>query len=606
MTARAAARSAATRAATARRGLPAAALAVIAVTLATYWPGLQAGFVGDDFMILHRLRQLSGAADVLRFFRAEFFEYYRPIGFVAHGVDWAMAGPDPRQFHLTNILLHTANAVLVLLIGRALSPRSLAGPIAALLFALHASNHEAVMWMSARFDLLATGFSLAALWWMIRRDDSRLVPAVLFALAVLSKESAVAMPLAAAAWSVFQLRSSRVETVVRIAPWLVALAACAVLRQMAGGVSAIGGSNRLPKLVVFAATLGGLVLGAGGRWLLIRQRLRERRTAFASAWLIAVALCAAGAAVSSGPIGRLAAEKLAVAGFAVFHLLSPVVDVFDAPFYLDPSTNTYWIGGLVAIALAGAAAIGLWRRAIDDDRMWFLSVLLLAALLPVSALTEGKRYLYLASAACSLIAGVLVAELRGRTRTVAVGAVCGVLIVSAVQISAKIRDWQWAGRMTNDGARMVDAALAPQCGTGHVVFLTSPVAIRGVYTHFYYETFELPRGCMPEMFQVLVRVVRLDIEAAVQWDGLGRIVLAVPRYAGNFVASHDLRHFDRPLRPGAIETIDTPLGELRAEPFGVQGERLTLTLSESMRSRPPLIFYYSAGQIHRLPFPGLP
>jgi hypothetical protein len=36
---------------------------------------------------------------------------------------------------------------------------------------------------------------------------------------------------------------------------------------------------------------------------------------------------------------------------------------------------------------------------------------------------------------------------------------------------------------------LADAALPADCG-GHVVFLTSPVAVRGVYTHFYYETFE--------------------------------------------------------------------------------------------------------------------
>ena len=88
----------------------------------------------------------------------------------------------------------------------------------------------------------------------------------------------------------------------------------------------------------------------------------------------------------------------------MFHLVSPVVDIFDAPFYLDPSTSGYWIGGLIALALGGAAMIALWRRLIDDERIWFLAVLLLAALLPVSALTEGKRYLYLASAAGSLIA----------------------------------------------------------------------------------------------------------------------------------------------------------------------------------------------------------
>jgi Uma2 family endonuclease len=75
-----------------RLPLIAAAGLIVAVTLAVYWHALDAGFVGDDFMILHRLRSLAGAADVLRFFRGEFFEYYRPMGFVSHAADWAIAG----------------------------------------------------------------------------------------------------------------------------------------------------------------------------------------------------------------------------------------------------------------------------------------------------------------------------------------------------------------------------------------------------------------------------------------------------------------------------------------------------------------------------------
>src|SRR5262249_54515178 len=152
----------------------------------------------DDFMILHRLRGLQRTADVLRFFHGEFFEYYRPLGFVSHAMDWALAGQNARQFHLTNILIHIVNTMLVLRIGRALSPRSLAGPLAAALFALHASNNEAVVWMSARFDLLATCFGLGAIYSMIRGGLPRQGAAALcFLLALLSKEAAVALPIAA-------------------------------------------------------------------------------------------------------------------------------------------------------------------------------------------------------------------------------------------------------------------------------------------------------------------------------------------------------------------------------------------------------------------------
>jgi hypothetical protein len=570
---------------------------LVALTVAVYWPALNAGFVGDDFMILHRLRALSGPADVLRFFGGEYFEYYRPLGFVSHAVDWAIAGQNPRQFHATNLLLHTINSLLVLLIGRALAPNSLTGPVAALLFALHASNHEAVVWMSARFDVLATCFSLAAIGWMVRGGPGgSWVPALLFFPAVLSKESAVALPIAAAAWSTFGRRSTATATatVAAVAPWLLALAAYSAFRSLAGGVSPIGGASRLPKLVALGVGVIAMVLLADERWVRVGQWLRDRPRrvmALGAATLVAMMLAAA---FSQGRAGHLAREKLSVAGFALFYLTSPVLGAETA--FSDPAADISWMSGAVALLVAGMLVGGLRRPLLEDGRMWFLAAFLAASLLPISALTEGKRYLYLPSAAFALIIGLWVAELRGRAKVAGALVVGVVLVVSAVQISAKTRDWVWAGRMTAEGARLVDSALAPQCGTGQVVFLTSPVGIRGVYSHFYYETFEVPRGCMPEVFQVLVRVMHVDTPVDVRWNGPRQIVLTTPAYAGNFVLSRDLREFTTPLRAGDRVAIETLLGELRAEPIGA-GVNLTLTVSPDVQRDRIHFFYYSDGRV---------
>src|SRR5690349_9094642 len=204
---------------------------LVVTTMALYWPALGSGFLGDDFMILHRLRGLEGTADVLRFFHGEFFEYYRPLGFVSHAIDWALAGQNPHQFHLTNLLIHILNALLVLLMARELSAHRWAGPLAGALFALHASNNEAVVCMSARFDLLATFFGLAAIYLLIRGGLPRQTAAALcFLLALLSKEAAVALPIAAVAWSTFRLRSTTAGAIAVVAPWLVMLAAYSALR----------------------------------------------------------------------------------------------------------------------------------------------------------------------------------------------------------------------------------------------------------------------------------------------------------------------------------------------------------------------------------------
>ena len=66
-----------------------AAVLAAGAGVAVYWGALSAGFVGDDFMILHRLRE---GGSLLRFFHGEFFDYYRPLGFVAHAIDYRMAG----------------------------------------------------------------------------------------------------------------------------------------------------------------------------------------------------------------------------------------------------------------------------------------------------------------------------------------------------------------------------------------------------------------------------------------------------------------------------------------------------------------------------------
>jgi hypothetical protein len=574
------------------------ALALAAVTLAVYLPALGSGFVGDDFMILHRLRGLTGPADVLRYFRGEFFEYYRPLGFVSHAVDWAIAGQNAPQFHLTNLLLHIINTLLVLCIGRTLSPRSLAGPLAAALFALHASNNEAVVWMSARFDLLATLFALAAVCWMVRGRGAAWLASLLFFPALLSKEAAVALPLARAGWSTFVEGSSAVTTIARLLPWLTVLGVYSALRSVAGGVSAVGGSSRLPKLVAFVVSLIAMVALSDGRWEQLRDWLRRHRAQCAAVFVAGLAFAVLAALMLDGRLGALAREKLSVAGFALFYLTSPLLGPGEAIFS-DPTTRAAWSAGAVALLLAGAVVFRLWDTVLTDKRFWFLGALLCATLLPVSALTEGKRYLYLPSAAVSLIAGILAAELPPRLRRLAFAAAAAVIVASTIQIVVKERDWRWAGAMTAEGARLVDSALAPSCGTGHVVFLTSPVAIRSVYSHFYYETFEVPRGCMPEVFQVVARVVRVETRVEARWDGASRIVITVPDYRDNIRLSSDLRAFDVRFSKGETRRLRTPLGELEAESAGNLAE-LTLTLSPAAQRDPIHFFFYNNGRIEPL------
>ncbi len=95
--------------------------------------------------------------------------HYQPLTWLSYALDHAVWGMDPRGYHLTNLLLHAANAVLVwmvlrsLLAGRA-PPQAMevAAAAGALFFAIHPLRVESVAWATERRDVLSGFFWLLA------------------------------------------------------------------------------------------------------------------------------------------------------------------------------------------------------------------------------------------------------------------------------------------------------------------------------------------------------------------------------------------------------------------------------------------------------------
>jgi tetratricopeptide (TPR) repeat protein len=118
---------------------------------------------------------------------------FRPLTGVTWAVNWAIGGAQPFGYHLVNVLLHMTVSVLVYLVLRKLlegSPHadSIAF-VAALIFAVHPIHTEAVAWIAGRGELMAAGFLLGA--WLLHLGERPVWAVVCFALALLSKESAV-------------------------------------------------------------------------------------------------------------------------------------------------------------------------------------------------------------------------------------------------------------------------------------------------------------------------------------------------------------------------------------------------------------------------------
>jgi tetratricopeptide (TPR) repeat protein len=116
----------------------------------------------------------------------------RPLTFLTFHWNYLAGGNDPAGWHWVNLLLHSANAVLLLLIARRHASSGTAF-IAASLFALHPLQTEAVTYIYQRATVLATLFALLSFLLFLRKQYAWSAGA--FGLSLLAKEETIALPL---------------------------------------------------------------------------------------------------------------------------------------------------------------------------------------------------------------------------------------------------------------------------------------------------------------------------------------------------------------------------------------------------------------------------
>ncbi|HRY29709.1 MAG TPA: tetratricopeptide repeat protein [Elusimicrobiota bacterium] len=157
------------------------AVLVAAACLAAFFPALHNDFVSwddpDNFLNNPRYRGL-GRGQLLWIFTATHMGHYIPVTWLTLAADHALWGMNPFGYHLTSLLFHMANALLVLSILRPLlrlsteplgidvrpNPREMIGlGTAALFFAIHPLRVESVVWISERRDVVSGFFYLSSL-----------------------------------------------------------------------------------------------------------------------------------------------------------------------------------------------------------------------------------------------------------------------------------------------------------------------------------------------------------------------------------------------------------------------------------------------------------
>ncbi|MDD5292285.1 MAG: tetratricopeptide repeat protein [Candidatus Omnitrophica bacterium] len=197
-----------------------AIIILIAFAFIVYANSLFNSFVWDDFLVIVNnnfvkswnnfpllfkrdyLNFLSGAGYAGKYNLGSGESSYRPVVTFSYLLDYSFWKLNPFGYHLTNVLLHILNVLLLYILLNLITKDIKVALLASLFFALHPVNVEAVSCISFREDLLAFLFMVSSfivfiksnLYAGVKKAVSYLSSVFLFFLALFSKEMAVMFP----------------------------------------------------------------------------------------------------------------------------------------------------------------------------------------------------------------------------------------------------------------------------------------------------------------------------------------------------------------------------------------------------------------------------
>jgi tetratricopeptide (TPR) repeat protein len=370
---------------------------LVLVTIVSFLPVLHNGFVSwdDDRNFVENPHFRGLGLDQLRWMWTTFhMGHYVPLSWMTLGLDYDVWGMNPMGYHLTNLVLHAANAVVVYLLVRAVlqlsrpafsseppSRLDAAAGFAALIFALHPLRAESVAWATERRDVLSALFFFSSILVYLRSRDpmsSRRgfwIALGLFVCALLSKATSMSLPAVLLILNVFPLRR-----------------------------------------------LGGT---AGWRG----EQARRVYVEIAPFALLAAATAGLSIVALHPPSQLGVAAKLSVSAYSlVLYLWKTVVPLGLAPLYempqhVDPAAARFVVSDIAVVCLAAVAWVLRRRRpGITTAFAVFLVVTLpMLGVVQNGPQIAADRYTYFAAPALAVLAGAGLVALLQRSLALAIG-----------------------------------------------------------------------------------------------------------------------------------------------------------------------------------------
>ncbi len=185
------------------------ALLLVLLAAAAYEPVLRCGFVeyDDTDYVTENLKIQNGLtpSSITWAFTTGHAANWHPLAWLSHMLDVQVYGLHPAGHHVTNVVFHALNTLLLFLLLMRMTGACWRAAVVAALFALHPTHVESVAWVSERKDVLSTFFGLLSLWAYAKYagEKSSTVPGapslyllalVMFALSLMSKPMLVTLP----------------------------------------------------------------------------------------------------------------------------------------------------------------------------------------------------------------------------------------------------------------------------------------------------------------------------------------------------------------------------------------------------------------------------
>ena len=177
---------------------------IVVINLSIYLQTLGFDFVWDDNQYLlintHIHQGLTGAGIKWAFTIQNGLSYWHPMAFISHMLDFQLFGFNSAGHHLSNVIIHTANSILLFVVLRFMTKRLWLSFLVAALFSIHPINVESVAWVAERKNILSTFFFFLTILIYYRYTQKRevflyILAIATFTLGLLAKPAIVSLPI---------------------------------------------------------------------------------------------------------------------------------------------------------------------------------------------------------------------------------------------------------------------------------------------------------------------------------------------------------------------------------------------------------------------------